>query len=228
MRKFIITLLLVVGLALLVFLYLRANADKLPPDTLAGRAGQALTPAAPEAAPRMPENYHLLEGSGGIPRTEAEAAGLVGDAYAWLDGLGPINLSRGVEASGGHSVAGNAYDLCYIYNSRQPAEQYAEFNLNGEWDELHFGFGFDDGHPSDPTGKWAIEVSIQGDGRVIYGPYEIRPTTRPLFAMADVAGVNRVTFICRRIGHKNTFAPLVIDPFVIRSADDAPDPAAAS
>lgn len=221
MRIFIVTALLVVGLGLFAVLYLRANLDKLPQDSLAGRASQALQNELPEPAPRIPLDYHILEDQGGVPQAEAEQAGLISDDYAYLSAIGPINLSQGVEPVSGITVRGRAYDFCYSFASLPMPEQYAEFNINGDWDELHFGFGFDDSHPSDPKDQWAIELEIQGDGKAIFGPQIVKPTGEVIFNMADVKGVRRLNFVSRRIGSKNTFAPVLIDPFVIKVAGAA-------
>jgi len=211
MRKFLITLLLVAGIGLFVFMYLRANPSVIPEgnplDTVVQDDG-------PAPVLRTPQDYHIMEQDGGIPLAEAQQAGLTGPDYAYLQGLGAINLSDGVNALEGATVRGKSFDLGYVYNSRFGSEQYAEFNINGEWDELHFGFGFDDAHPSDPQGNHAIEVEIQADGKVVFGPEVIKPTDPPVFGSADMKGIHRVTFVSRRIGKTNMFTPLILDPFV--------------
>lgn len=163
-------------------------------------------------------DYHVLEDQGGIPLAEAQRAGLVTAQYAYLRGLTPVQLSDGVGQAGGAQVRGKRYDLCYRFETRLPEEQYLEFNLEGNWNSLDFGFGFTDTEPSDPSGKLAIVLEIKLDGAVAYASALLKPTDKPVFTTLPVAGVNRVLFTCRRVGYRNMFAPVLLDPFVTAAA----------
>ena len=97
MRGCLITLILVllIGVGgLLYWLWLNRGAPGQ--GTLPERAGQLIHPPPVEPPARTPESYHILEAQGGIPRAEAERAGLTGETYAYLLGLEPIQLSDGV------------------------------------------------------------------------------------------------------------------------------------
>ncbi|HES57982.1 MAG TPA: hypothetical protein ENO21_00970, partial [Firmicutes bacterium] len=157
MRAFLITLIIVVLAGLGLAWYLQRNAASYEEDSLLGKTSDYLTPDKPEPVLRTPVSYHVLEDQGGIPRDEAEAAGLVTDRYAFLAATEPIQISTGIEQVEHITVAGKPYDFSFKFNTTRPEQQYLEFNLLSEWDELHFGFGFDDKHGSDPQEKWAIE-----------------------------------------------------------------------
>lgn len=211
MKAFLITV--VVALLLLAggLWYAEHNPEQLPDNvrrTLA--VGEDTSPPA-----RTPQDYHLLQDQGGVPKTEAELAGLVSADYAYLAVHPTLVMDDGIEQISSARCNSKLYDFSYRFNSTQPEEQVLEFNLHGEWDELHFGFGFSDEEPSDPSGNLAIELRIQGDGRDIFGPEQITPVTEPIFTKADVRGVKHLTFISRRIGKNNPFAPLLLDPFVV-------------
>jgi len=214
MRGFWITFVIVILLAGGVVYWLWSNADRLPEGTVLQQAGQALQTEEPEPPLKTPLDYHQLELVGGIPLAEAQRAGLRGADYAYLRSFTPIQFSDGVEPVEGSVVRGKHYDLGYQFLTDPPEEQYLEFNIGGDWDLLHFGIGFDDSHPSDPEDKWAIEIEIKGDGEIIFGPYTIKPTEPPYFMQADVTGISRVVFVSRRIGRRNTFTPLILDPFL--------------
>ena len=218
MRKFILTLLIVVGLGLFVFFYLKANPSVVPEGN---PLEQVVKTEEPEPIARTPQDYHIMEAEGGIPLAEVRRAGLTGADYAYLQGLGAISLSDGVEPYSGITVRGLHFDLGYIFNSVPRSPQSAEFNVGGEWDELHFGIGFDDSHASDPDHKWAIDFEVQADGKVVFGPERIDPTTDPVYAGVDVKGVHRVTFVATRVNKANPFTPVLLDPFV-RKYPEAP------
>lgn len=220
MRAFLITLIIVVLAGLGMAWYLQRNAANYEGDSLLGKTSDYLTPDNPEPVLRTPVSYHLLEDQGGIPRAEAEASGLVTDQYAYLAATEPIQISDGVEPASALTVGGKPYDFCFKFNTTPPEQQYLEFNLLGQWDELHFGFGFDDKHPSDPKEQWAIEFRVETDGAVAFGPIELTPVDRPEFAKVETTGVNRVTFVTKRIGYRNPFAPVVVDPFVIKLPEE--------
>jgi hypothetical protein len=221
MRAFFITFLIVILLAAAVVYWLWQNAGSLPEGTVLEQAGQAVHPDQPPPPARTPDDYHVLQNQGGIPLAEATRAGLAGAGYAFLRSFEPIQISDGVAALEGVAVRAKHYDLGYQFESRPPQEQYLEFNIGGQWSELHFGFGFDDGHPSDPENKWAIDLEIQGDGAILLGPQRFSPTSEPLFTSLDVGNVNRLTFVSRRIGHGNPFAPVLLDPFLKKIAPEA-------
>jgi len=216
MRAFIITLVIVVVLGLVLAWYVQRNKTSYEEGSLLRETGEILTPAEPEPLLRTPQDYHILQDQGGVPRAEAEKAGLVTDSYAYLAATAPIQISSGVEQVGELSLNDKPYDFCFKFNTTPPEEQYLEFNLLGKWDELHFGFGYDDAHPSDPDNKWSIEFRIETDGKVTFGPVLLTPVDRPVFNKVDVSGVNRVTFVIKRVGFQNPFAPVLVDPFVVK------------
>ena len=212
MRRFITLLLLVVlilGAVAAYYYYTQSAASKLIPPI-----SDLVQPEPPQPPARTPQDYHILEDQGGIPKAEANRAGLTSADYAYLSAMVPTHISDGIEKVTEISVRGLNYDFCYRFNSTPPEMQSLEFNLNAQWEELHFGFGFDDAHPSDPEHRWGIELVVQVDGNDVYGPIEVTPVTDPLFAKVNVIGVHRVTFVSRRIGFKNPFAPVLLDPFV--------------
>jgi hypothetical protein len=218
MRAFLITFVIAILLLGAGAYYFWKNPDKLPEGSMAQKAGEALQEKEPEVPARKPQNYHLLEAQGGIPKDEAERAGLATAEYAYLRTFEPLQVTEGITETEAIVVRGLNYDFAYSFESTPPGEQYLEFNLNRNWSELHFGFGFDDNHPSDPEAKWAIELTIQADGKQIYGPQRITPVDKPIFSRIDVAGVTRVTFVSKRIGTRNPFKPSLLDPFVLASA----------
>ena len=218
MRAFLITFVIAVLLLGGGVYYIWKNADKLPEGSMARKAGESLQEEEPVIPARGPQDYHMLEGEGGIPRAEAERAGVATDAYAYLRAMQPILSSEGVAEVEGLAVRGLHYDFCYAFESTQPEEQYLEFNLNRQWSELHFGFGFEDSHASDPEGKWAIELTVQADGKPVFGPARVTPVDKPLFTRVDVTDVTRVTFVSRRVGARNPFKPCLLDPFVLSPA----------
>jgi len=214
MRGFLITLIIVILVAGGGAWWLWQNSEKLPEGSLPRQVGQKLHTEPAEVPARTPSDYHVLEANGSIPLAEAERAGLNGADYAYLRGIQPIMMSEGIGAADGFTVRGKHYDLCYVFATTPPGEQYLEYNIAGQWDELHFGFGFDDSHPSDPEGEWAIDLEIKADGEIVYGPETVEPTTDPIFTSIDVTGVNRLTFTSRRVGKRNTFAPVLVTPFL--------------
>jgi hypothetical protein len=222
MRSCVITVLVLTLLTAAVGAYLWFASQAAPEDTMIGRMGKVMRPEPPEPAPRTPSDYLILEDHGGIPKAEALKAGLRGEAYAYLAAGEPIEMSPGIQPVESIKLRGRQYDFCYQYNTTPPEMQFIEFNLNGEWDELHFGFGFDDTHASDPEKRWAIEFSIQCDGETAFGPQQLMPVDKPVFAKVAVAGVQRVSFITRRIGRSNPFAPVLVDPFVIKTQKESP------
>jgi len=212
MRRFIVVLIVVIlilGAVAAYYFYSQGLADDLIPPI-----GELVQPEPPPPPARTPQDYHILEDQGGIPKAEANRAGLIGDDYAYLSAMVPTNISDGIEKLAEITIRGLPYDFCYRFKSTPPEMQSLEFNLNAQWEELHFGFGFDDAHPSDPEHRWSIELTVQADGTDVYGPVEITPVTDPLFTKVNVTGVHRVTFVSRRIGFKNPFAPVLLDPFV--------------
>jgi hypothetical protein len=221
MKAFLITVIVALVLLAAGLWYAENNPEQLPEkvrQTLA--VGEDTTPPA-----RRPQDYHLLEDQGGIPKAEAERAGLVSSEYAYLAAHPTLLMDEGIEQISEVRCNSRLYDFAYRFNSTRPEQQVLEFNLHGEWDELHFGFGFSDEEPSDPSGKMAIELSILGDGKLIYGPEQISPVTDPIFAKAKVWGVKHLTFISRRVGMNNPFAPILLDPFVV-SIEPPADPGA--
>jgi hypothetical protein len=217
MRSCVLTVLLLTLATAGLGVYLWFASKTAPENTVAGRMGKVMRPAPPVPPARTPLDYLILGDQGGVPKEEALRAGLTGADYAYLSAFKPTQLSEGIEPKEGVMLRGKRYDFCFQYNTRPPEMQFLEYNLNGEWDDLHFGFGFDDTQPSDPEKKWSIEFSIQCDGTVAYGPQVLTPVDKPLFARVPVKGVNRVSFICRRIGYSNPFAPVLVDPFVKKS-----------
>lgn len=220
MRAFIITFLIAVVVAGGAAYLLWLNADKLPEGSVLQQAGQSMHPDDTPPPARTPADYHVLEAQGGIPLAEAQRAGLAGESYAYLRSFRPIQISEGVEPLNGAKVRDKRFDLGYQFLTQPPEEQYLEFNIGGNWDELHFGLGFDDSHPSDPEDKWAINFEIQGDGEILLEPTRLKPTSKPLFARIELSGVNRLTFVSRRVGYRNPFTPLLLDPFLKKSAQE--------
>jgi len=210
MKAFLITVVVALLLVAAGLWYAQNNPDKLPEDvrqTLA--VGEDVTPPA-----RGPQDYHMLQDQGGIPRAEAERAGLVSADYAYLCAYPPLRIDPGIEQISSAKCNSKLYDFSYRFNSTHPEDQVLEFNIHGEWDELTFGFGFADDEPSDPTGMLGIELIVQGDGKEIFGPELISPVTDPIFTELEVKGVRHLTFISKRVGYENGFAPLLLDPFV--------------
>lgn len=175
-----------------------------------------LTEPPVETPALTPEDYHVLGGRGGVPLAEATRAGLATDSYAYLYSMDPINSDRGISQQSGIKLGGLNYDLGYIFESRPGETQSLEFNLLGQWSELHFGFGFTDNEASDPENKWAIEFSINVDGETRYGPESLTPVDKPVFSRVDVLDANRVTFVVKRVNSSNPFAPVLVDPFVLK------------
>lgn len=219
--SFLVVLILVGAIGYAGLIYLRDNADKFQQDSLPARIGQDMRPSsAPPPPPASgPRDYHLLEAQGGIPLAEAEQAGLVTDKWAYLSALAPVQQSEGVQPAAA-AVRSLNYDHSWRFASTPPQYQYLEYTLGGKWDELHFGFGFADSEPSDPSNVLAIEFSILLDGKAAFGPRRLTPVDRPAFGMLDLRGVNRLVFSSKRIGTGNYFAPLLLDPFV-KAADPA-------
>jgi hypothetical protein len=213
-RAFLTTVLILVLLGVAVGYYLWSNAERFSQGSVLHKAGKLVRPDTPPPPARIPEDYVILEGQGGVPRAEAERAGLATERYAYLSTFTPTQISAGIVPESGVVMRGQNYDFCYRFNPMHEEMQYLEFNLNGKWDELHFGFGFDDKHPSDPEKKWSLELTVQCDGQPGLPPHVITPVDKPVFAMVDVRGVQRVTLVCRRIGQVNPFTPVLVDPFV--------------
>ena len=210
MKAFLITV--VVALLLLAggLWYAQQNPDKLPDEvrhTLA--VGEDIRPPA-----RGPQDYHMLQDQGGIPLAEAERAGLVTADYGYLSAMPPLKMDEGIEKLSAANCNGKLYDFSYRFNTTRPEEQVLEFNLHGEWDQLVFGFGFSDDEASDPSGTHGIELSVQADGKDLFGPALVSPVTEPIFTQLEVKGVRHLTFISKRVGFENNFAPLLLDPFV--------------
>jgi hypothetical protein len=222
MRRFlsgaIIVLLLVGGAATLWQLLGRPK----PGAPMVESVEQYVNPPALPPPARAPLDYHVLQDQGGIPKAEATRAGLAGAGYAYLCSMTPVQTSDGVAAAEGITVRGKRYDQCYRFETRPPAEQYLEYSLAAKWDTLDFGFGFTDTEPSDPSGKLAIVLEIQLDGKPVYTSPELRPTDKPLFTSLPVTGVNRLLIVVRRVGMHNLFGPVLLDPFLKTAA---PSPA---
>lgn len=222
MRSCVLTVLILTLLTAVLGAYLYLASKTAPENTFIGRVGKVLHPEPPPPPARTPESYLILEDQGGVPRSEAEQAGMVTESYAYLSELKPTNCSEGIEPASAVALGGKSYDMCFKFNTTPPEMQYLEFNLNKQWDELHFGFGFDDAHPSDPDKKWAMEYSIQADGQEVLGPLMLTPVDKPLFAKVGVSGISRISFVCRRVGYSNPFAPILVDPFVLRNSATTP------
>ncbi len=224
MRTFITVVLLLialaVGAAVLVYYY---KPGLLPLERLPGPVREAVEPAPVEEPAAEPHSYHILQDQGGIAREEAERAGLIGDGYAYLAGLPPIQRSEAIESRAGCIVRGKRYDMCWRFNTEPGEIQVLEFNLGGKYAELHLGFGFEDTHPSDTTGNLAVELTVQADGREIQPPVRLTPGDTPWFGFMPLDDAQRVALIIKRIGYNNTFAPVLIVPFV-RTALDKPRP----
>jgi hypothetical protein len=205
-----------VGYAGMVFM--QENADKFKKGTLPERIGRELRPTPAKPVASGPLDYHVLEAQGGVVKVQAEQAGLVTDKWAYLAALEPVQLGAGVSKAEGVMVRGKHYDQCYRFGSQGGTDQYLEFALGEKWEELHFGFGFEDKEPSDPTNTKSIEFSVLVDGTAAFGPVRLTPVDKPAFNRVSVKGANRVVFSCRRLGGTNTFAPVLLDAFV-RLAD---------
>jgi len=201
-KKFLITLIVVAILGCGTYYYmLNSGKVQLP---------------VPEELFRTPESYHMLEGVGGVPISEAKQAGLTTAEYAYLRAMEPIQIAKGIEMPERVRLGGKSYDLAYKFNTTPPKDQVLEFNLLGNWDEVHFGFGFEDDEGSDPDKLWGIELIVQVDGEARAGIERLSPVDKPYFTKIDVAGANRITFVSRRIGSGNLFAPVLVDPFVLK------------
>lgn len=227
--SFLVVLVVVGALGYGGLVFLRDNADKFKQDSLPAKVGKELRPSPPPAPPASgPRDYHLLEGQGGIPRAQAEAAGLATDQWAYLQALTPLQQSEGIANAQDVTVRNQHYDFCLQYAATPAQEQYLEYQLGAKWDELHFGFGFSDLEPSDPSNSLAIELSIAVDGRTVFGPQRFTPVDKPAFAQINVTGANRAFFTSRRIGMQNRFAPILLDPFVkVTAAEPVAEAAAA-
>lgn len=202
MRNFIIAFLIVGALGAGGYYYLLQEGKLEVPETV--------------AIIRTPESYHMLEGVGGVPMGDATEAGLATGDYAYLRALEPIQIGKGISMPERVKLGGKSYELAYKFNSTSPRDQVLEFNLLGGWDELHFGFGFEDDEGSDPHDTWAIEFIVQVDGEAVAGAKRLTPVGKPYFTKVNVSGANRVTFVSRRIGSANPFAPVLVDPFVLK------------
>ena len=218
MKIFVTTVLIALVLVAGGFWYARQNPDKLPDevrDTL--EVGQDT-----RADARGPQDYHILQDQGGIPRAEAERAGLITTRHAYLAAMEAIEQSEGIEQEQSIKLDSKLFDFGYRFSTTPPEMQVLEFNIQGEWDTLTFGFGFDDNEASDPTGKLAIELTVNGDGKALFGPQVISPVDEPIFTEVDVKGVRRVTFLSKRVGYNNNFSPVLLDPFVRKLPDTDP------
>ena len=219
MKAFLITVVIALLLVAVGFWYAQQHPEALPEDmrnTL--EVGQDTSPPA-----RGPQDYHILADQGGIPRAEAERAGLQTANWAYMAAMQPLeDLSEtGVEQVQSARVNSKLYDFAFQFTSTPAESQVLEYNIGGEWDVLTFGFGFADDEASDPTGRFAIEFSVQGDGTELFGPVSLTPNDLPVFTDIDVKGLRRVTFISKRVGKPNQFAPLLLDPFVKKAAPAA-------
>lgn len=206
----IILLLLAFGAAALWYVIGKPQ----PGEPMIAKVRELAHPTAPEPEARTPQDYHILEDQGGIPKAEAMKAGLSGADYFYLRAAAPIQMSEGVDLAEGVTVNGKLYDFCYRFETRPPQEQYLEFNIAGSWDTLHFGFAFSDSEPSEAKGEHAIVFQVQLDGKEAYISPELRPVDEPIFTSIPVAGVKRVLFCVKRIGYNNVFAPVLLDPFL--------------
>jgi hypothetical protein len=220
--SFLVALIVVGAVGYAGMVYMQQNADKFKKGSLPEKIGHELKAAPPSGpVPRGPLDYHVLEAQGGEPRPQAEQAGLITDKWAYLAALEPVQLGAGVLKAERMGVRGKTYDLCYRFGDGSATEQYLEFALAEKWEELHFGFGFEDKEPSDPTNEQSIEFAVVIDGVTAYGPVKLTPVMKPVFARLSVKGANRVVFSSRRLGQNNTFSPVLLDPFV-RLAEPAP------
>ena len=224
MSRFITILLLLVLLAVgaVVGLYF-FQRDRLPLERLPEPLREAVDPPPVESPARQPQSYHILQDQGGIPRGEAERGGLISDDFAYLVGLEPIQRSEAIEAVQNITVRGKQYDMCWRFNTEPGETQVLEFNLGGRYAELHLGYAFEDTHPSDTTGKLAVELTVQADGREVLGPERLTPSNPPWFGFVPINGAQRVAIVIKRIGYNNRFAPVLLDPFV-RTTLDEPRP----
>lgn len=170
----------------------------------------------PGAGVKAPVNYHILEDQGGVPLSEAMRSNLKGSGYAYLRSLVPAQMSDGVDMNNSATVRTHRYEIGYKFETRDVEKQYLEFSLQDAWDELHFGFGFDDNSPSDPEGKLKIELTVLVDGNPAYVSSQISPNDEPVFTSVNVRGARRVIFEVRRIGYNNLFTPLLLDPFLLK------------
>jgi hypothetical protein len=211
MLSVLITLLLLAGGAVALWYVL---GQPQPGEPMIKRVEELAHPTPPEPEARPPQDYHILQDQGGIPKAEAQRAGLSGAGYTYLRASAPIQMSEGVDLAEAVSVRAKSYDFCYRFETRPPQEQYLEFNIGGKWDTLDFGFGFSDSEPSEAKGEHAIIFEVQLDGKVAYTSPELRPVDKPIFTTIPVTGVNRVMFMVRRMGYNNTFAPILLDPFL--------------
>jgi hypothetical protein len=183
-----------------------------------------LHPVEAKPPPRKPLDYHTLAQRGGLTPAEISAVGEESDSYAYLRAWEPILMERGVEVADTFMVRGKEYHRGFIFTTRVPKTQALEFSLAGEWDELHFGFGFADDHPSALDDDKAIRLEVLVDGEVAYPahseePHVFTPNSKPLFTKVNVTDAQRVAFRCYREGTLNKLSPVLIDPFVIRSVD---------
>ena len=223
MKKFFGTLIIVLLLAGAAAAYLYFRQDSLPLDKLPEPLRNTLDTEPAEEPARKPHSYHILQAQGGIPLDEAERGGLVGDEYTYLVALEPIQCADAVELCHDCIVHGKQYDMCWRFNTEPGETQVLEFNVGGKYAELHLGYAFEDTHPSDTTGKLAVELTIQADGNELQSPVRLTPNDEPWFGFVPIEGVQRIALIIRRIGYNNTLAPVLLDPFV-RTALDNPRP----
>ena len=148
MRRFLVALLigLLIGGGVVAYLYI--NRGGFSEGSVAQKLSAPMEENEEPLPARPPGSYHILEDQGGIPAAEAERGGLVASSYAYLYALEPLQQAGAIEQAQGVTVAGKRYDFCFRINSEPGEKQLLEFNPGGEYSELHFGFGFEDTHPS--------------------------------------------------------------------------------
>jgi hypothetical protein len=226
--SFLVVLIFVGAVGYAGLIYLRENADKFKPGSIPDKLGREMRPPEPPApVARGPLDYHTLQAQGGEPKAQAVQAGLANERWAYLAALTPVQKSEGIDLAEGQAVRTLNYDFAYRFGPKNLPEQYLEFGLGAKWDELHFGLGFADTEPSDPTNSHSIELTVLVDGKPAFGPQRVSPVDKPVFTRLDVKNANRVVFSIKRIGQSNTFSPLLLDPFV-RLADPPAEDAAQS
>lgn len=219
-KLFVVVVLILGGL----IAYIYFQYDSFSQGSPFHKLGKSLHPAEVVPVARKPLDYHTLEQRGGLTPTEISEVGEQSDTYAYLRAWEPILMERGVKMAEPFVVHGKQYYMGYIYTTRVPKTQALEFSLAGEWDELHFGFGFADDHPSALDDDKEIRLEVLVDGEVAYPahseePHVFTPNSKPLFTKVSVSGAQRVALRCYREGTLNKLSPVLIDPFVTKSGN---------
>lgn len=132
-----------------------------------------------------------------------------GTASGYLRASEPIQ-SKQLAAAPPVVCRGVTYEKAYLVEDGYGA--LIEFNIQGDKQQLDYGFGYADDHPTDPNEKHKAILQVIADGQVIDGPLELRPSEPPIFRSVAVGGVFKLMFKIE--GNDYKLRPLLIDPSV--------------